>query len=159
MALPKVAYSGACPAGIRHGRRNAVKSRFALDWVISMAVFVRAFALVALLACMAGATVFAQSAPKPSGMRLGDAVRPLAYDAELTIVPTLDKFTGKITIEVDISAPTRLIWLNAEHLDLHKVTLTAAGHSYVGRGQSLAKDFASLRFAQTIPAGTREYRH
>jgi alanyl aminopeptidase len=86
-------------------------------------------------------------------MRLGDTVRPVAYDAELVIVPNEERFSGKLSITIDVTEPTALIWLNATKLDLKKVTLQSGAKSYPGRVLATPHDFVGLRFTQTLPAG------
>ncbi|MFD2271934.1 hypothetical protein ACFS07_14185 [Undibacterium arcticum] len=59
--------------------------------------------------------------PAPPVMRLGDAVKPLAYDAELSIVPGADQFNGKITIDVELTKAQNFFWLNADKIDVKKM--------------------------------------
>ena len=63
----------------------------------------------------------------PPAMRLDDAVKPLAYDVELTVVPTKEKFAGRIVIHLELAKPTKFFWLNATQLDIHGATLVASG--------------------------------
>ncbi len=95
----------------------------------------------------------AAAAPTPPTMRLGDAVRPLAYDAELTIVPTQDRFTGHLVIHVEIGKPTDFFWLNAKKLDIRSATLVGGGKTFVAKTVSAGRDYVGMRFAETVPAG------
>ena len=86
-------------------------------------------------------------------MRLGNAVKPLAYDAELTIVPTQEKFSGRITIHLELASATRFFWLNATQLEIRDATLTAGGTSFPAKPVAGGRDFVGMQFAKTIPAG------
>ena len=93
------------------------------------------------------------AAPVPPVMRLGDAVKPLAYDAELTIVPTQDRFAGHLVIQVEVTRSTDLVWLNATRLDIRSATLVAGPKTFVAKTVPGGRDFVGLRFATPIPAG------
>ena len=95
----------------------------------------------------------AVAAPTPPTMRLGDAVKPLAYEAELTIVPTQDRFAGRLVIHVDVAKPTDLFWLNATRLDIRSATLTAGGKTLVAKTVPGGRDYVGLHFATLVPAG------
>ena len=91
--------------------------------------------------------------PTPPAMQLGDAVKPLAYEAELTIVPTQDRFAGHIVIHVEVAKPTELFWLNATRLDIKTATLVANGKSYPAKPVAGGREVVGLRFASIVPAG------
>ena len=95
------------------------------------------------------------AAPAPPVMRLGDAVKPLAYEAELTIVPTQDRFAGHLVIHVDVAKATDFFWINASHLDIRSATLVAGGKSFVAKPIPGGHDFVGLQFATAVPAGPR----
>src|SRR6266404_2765963 len=79
--------------------------------------------------------------PSPPVMRLGDAVKPLAYDAELSIVPENDNFSGKITIDVDLVKPQNFFWLNADKIDVKNARLTL--------GNELGKETLDAKIVKT----------
>ena len=116
-----------------------------------------ALAMVASLVSTPAATAprktVVAAAPTPPTMRLGDAVKPLAYDAELTIVPTQERFTGHLVIHVEIGRPTEFFWLNAKRLDIRSATLVAGGKTFVAKTVPGGHDYVGLRFAATVPAG------
>jgi alanyl aminopeptidase len=91
--------------------------------------------------------------PTPPVMRTGDAVKPLAYEAELSIVPTQERFGGHIVIHVDIARPTDFFWLNATHLDIRQANVQAGGKTLVAKAVPGGHDFVGLRFAAMLPAG------
>ena len=92
-------------------------------------------------------------APVPPTMRLGDAVKPLAYEAELTIVPTQERFAGHVVIHVEVAKPTDFFWLNAKRLDIRSATLVAGGKTFVAKTTLGGRDYLGLRFATAVPAG------
>ena len=103
--------------------------------------------------CNAAPHRAANAAPTPPVMRLGDAVKPLAYDVELTVVPTQEKFAGRIVIHLEFSKPTNFFWLNATQLDIHQAALVAGGKTHTATPVAGGRDFVGLRFGETIPAG------
>ena len=91
--------------------------------------------------------------PTPPAMRLGDAVKPLAYEAELTVVPTQERFSGHLVIHVEIAKATEFFWLNAKRLDIRSASLVAGGKSYPAKPVAGGHEFVGLRFASPVPAG------
>ncbi len=91
--------------------------------------------------------------PTPPTMRLGDAVKPLAYEAELTIVPTKETFAGRVIVHVDVAKPTEFFWMNATRLDIRSANVQAGGKTFVAKTVPGGHDFVGLRFAAPIPAG------
>jgi alanyl aminopeptidase len=110
----------------------------------------RALLLGVLLAGAAHAAA-APPAPVPPAHLL-DFVKPLAYDLQLSIVPAADKFSGRVAIDVELTQPTQIIWLDSLRLDVHRATVTSAGKTVTAR-IVVAKDAIGLRVPQTIPAG------
>ena len=91
--------------------------------------------------------------PVPPVMRLGDAVKPLAYEAELTIVPTQERFAGHLIVHVDLARATDFFWMNATRLDIRSATVVANGKSYAAKTVPGGHDFVGLRFATPLPQG------
>jgi alanyl aminopeptidase len=54
--------------------------------------------------------------------RLGDNVVPTKYAIELTIDPSQDTFSGRVSIDVQISEPTSTIWMHGKDLDISRYT-------------------------------------
>jgi alanyl aminopeptidase len=54
--------------------------------------------------------------PPPPSFLLPGAVKPIKHIIELTINPNLDVFSGWSRIEVEMSQPTRVLWVNAKNL-------------------------------------------
>jgi alanyl aminopeptidase len=95
----------------------------------------------------------AATSPQPPVFRLGDAVRPVFYDAELTVIPNQDRFFGRIALTLDLAEPTNLIWIHASHLDFRKVTLSTGQKAYPARAVPTGRDVIGIRLPQTIAMG------
>ena len=86
-------------------------------------------AALALAACdgtNSGVVNKAEAPPMPTG-QLGDAVVPTHYDLDLTILPEKERFSGRVTIDVEINRPAPVIWLHGIGLDVSEVWLETAG--------------------------------
>jgi len=62
-------------------------------------------------------------APEMPLGQLGDAVVPLRYELDLTIVPERDRFSGRVAIAIDIREPSELIWLHGNRLNVTEAWL------------------------------------
>jgi len=109
---------------------------------------------VGLVAC-AGTPAATTPAAKPAAvlpgpppmptLRLGRAVVPTRYAADLTIVPSATDFTGSVDIDVTLAAPTTGIWLSANQIEVAAATVSFAGATSAAR--VLAGDEAHLGLA------------
>ena len=116
-----------------------------------------------LLACFALAaaallpslTASAQSPlPAPPVMRLGDAVRPLAYDLALTLLPDEPRFRGRVEIDVDITRPLDFFWLNGHELEVRDATLVVGGRTLRATASAAeGGNTIGVRLPETVPAG------
>lgn len=103
----------------------------------------------------AAETADATPPPVPTG-RLGTAVVPSAYRLEFTLLPDQPTFSGHGQIDVRIAAPTRVIYLHGNGLDVSRAVLVPAGG-----GQPLEARYeqvdplgvARLGFDAPVPAG------
>jgi len=99
--------------------------------------------------------------PAPPKLRLPTTIRPTRHDVMLTIDPSSADFTGTITIELDVSAPTSVIWLSGEEIQLKRVALGAGTKLYEVRPIYPSKEQIGLVLAKPLPAGpaklTMEY--
>lgn len=95
------------------------------------------------------------SAQEPPTLRLPAGARPLRYEVELTLRPSAPRFSGRIDIDVALSATSPVLWLNASDLEISKATyLPAGGSSREARLVPGGKDFAGFAFAEPLPQGT-----
>lgn len=74
----------------------------------------------AAIGCAIAAAAPADQAPK---LRLGDAVRPMRYNVDLTITPGQDTFSGTLDTNIDVRQPQNVVWLNATDITVKDATL------------------------------------
>ncbi|MBM7112790.1 M1 family metallopeptidase [Archangium primigenium] len=56
--------------------------------------------------------------PQPPALRLPDTVRPVRYLLDLTLLPSEPTYSGTVTVDLDVRAPTQQLWLHAQDLTL-----------------------------------------
>lgn len=95
----------------------------------------------------------AGASPSPPKLRLDGKARPTGYAAELTIDPARDDFSGKIDITLQLSASTRLLWLNASHIVIEKATLADAAGSSEAQVIPGGEDFAGFELERDAGPG------
>jgi cytosol alanyl aminopeptidase len=108
------------PLGLRLTGRRAV-ARFS-------AIALLATAHVALARKAHGGVMV--RAPEPPALRLPTNVRPVRYEATLTLDPQQDTFKGAIDIDVSLVSKTRLIWLHASEIAVQSASMTAGSTSF-----------------------------
>ncbi len=108
----------------------------------------------------AASTTAAVEAPQaqPPSLRLPVTVRPVRYRPTLTIVPDQDGFSGTIEIDLDVLAPTPVLWLNAEELQISRAEATVRGATVPGHVLAQPKDFAGIAFDNALPPGDATLR-
>jgi alanyl aminopeptidase len=52
---------------------------------------------------------------------------PTHEDVDLVIDPASADFTGHVAIELDVLAPTKVLWLNADEIAVDEAAVTAGG--------------------------------
>src|SRR5262245_19515536 len=75
----------------------------------------------------------AETELKPPEVELPEGVRPKHYSATLSIDPTKETFTGKITIDVETKSPTKVIWLHGRRLQVARATVKSGSESIAAR--------------------------
>src|SRR5271157_4981960 len=89
--------------------------------------------MLRVLLAVAGALIVCAPAraalPPPPSFLLPDDVLPRKHTIELTIDPSLDTFTGWARIEVQLTKPTRVMWVNAKDLTPEASSVTYNGRS------------------------------
>jgi aminopeptidase N len=95
------------------------------------------------------------SSPKPAApaLRLPDGVRPTRYAAELTLDPRAPHFSGRVTIELDVVRPTRVIWINATDLSIASATVRSGASTESAEVVAADDDFTRVTAPHTLPAG------
>jgi cytosol alanyl aminopeptidase len=93
--------------------------------------------------------------PVPVG-KLGDAVQPVAYRLDLTILPEQTDFSGSTEIDVNIVAATTVIYLHGNGLKVSAASLvTPSGDIYAAEYTQVdSTGVARLKFAKPVPAGS-----
>lgn len=92
--------------------------------------------------------------------RLGEAVRPVAYRLELTVLPEQPEFGGITEIDVELAVPVRVMYLHGNGLRVSTATLrTPTGRELEARYAQLDDTgVASLSFPDEVPAGPATLR-
>ncbi|MDI1479796.1 M1 family metallopeptidase [Polyangium sp. y55x31] len=129
------------------------------------------FLTVALAGCIPNAPVFrvqptttpTEQAPKPppplANGRLPDTARPLRYALSLWVNPKEPRFTGEVTIDVEIPRPTSHVVLHAAEIDLRRAQVVVGKERRPARtstrpsaGQTTPNELV-LAFEKPLPAG------
>jgi peptidase M1-like protein len=112
------------------------------------------FLRVALLCFLA----LSASAAVPPKLRLDDSVRPVRYAADLTLRTEASMFSGIIDIDVQLSRPASLIWLNAVGITIREAEIKAGGRTEPAAVEPGDANFVGLRVNSIIPAGPAHLR-
>ncbi|WP_394839837.1 M1 family metallopeptidase [Pendulispora rubella] len=94
-------------------------------------------------------TATAEAPPKAPTLRLAETIRPTAYDVALAVVPTEQRFDGRITIAIELSAPSNVVWLNAAGLDVRSATVDGMPAKVLPGGD----DFVGIQPQKPLAAG------
>src|SRR2546423_14503220 len=85
--------------------------------------------------------------PAPPTLRLPTSFAPTAYHASLVIDPAKPTFGGSIVIDAKLAAPSSVIWLDAEDLEIDSAQI--GGMAVVAT--QVGTHFLSLRAPHMIP--------
>ena len=108
-------------------------------------------ALLALwLAITIGHTTSYPPVPK---LRLGNEARPLAYAAELRVLPSQGTFSGEIHIDLELAGRTSFLWLHAHGLTITSAYLEQAGRRQPAKAISGGEEFLGFVFEQPARTG------
>jgi alanyl aminopeptidase len=114
-----------------------------------------ACALICVSSSSAQTTDAAESAT-PS-FRLPQVAHPTHYTLDLTLDPGQTAFHGIATIAIELTQPTKTLWLNQKDLTIRKVTVRSGKDA--GRGSARAASFVTpdeflgITFPRRLPAG------
>jgi hypothetical protein len=110
-----------------------------------------AISLSALLACISQASG-ATSTP-PLG-RLPDTITPTAYRLDLTVDPSIARFSGHTQIDAVLRQPSATIFLHGNGLKVTKVRITAGEKTYSAHYSEVdPSGVARLDLPSALPAG------
>jgi alanyl aminopeptidase len=101
----------------------------------------------------AASTLLAQTSPQAPTFRLPNTVRPEHYAVELKLDPGEETFSGTVDIEIKISSPTSLIWLNGADLTVKQSSLKSAGKTLATKPVLGHEDFIGFVLDESVPAG------
>ena len=104
-------------------------------------------------ACLLSTAAFCAN-PAPPGFFLPDGVTPSKYTVVLSIDPNKDAFTGTVFIEVNISKPTSIIWLNAKDLETDFVQLSQGDVLRDARAHTASKELIEVDVSGAPVTGT-----
>ena len=93
------------------------------------------------------------SDPAPPALRLPAVVRPLRYDLDLFVDPDADTFRGRIGIDLELAAATRVVWLSATALTVDEAALDMGGTTLRARAVAGGDDFIGLVFERELAPG------
>ncbi len=91
--------------------------------------------------------------PAPPTFLLPGDVHPKKHTIELTIDPSLDTFSGWARIDVEVTKPTRVLWVNAKGLTPGVSSVTYKGHTIKAAGSAVAGEFIGLDLPSPIGPG------
>lgn len=89
-------------------------------------------------------------------LRLPDSVAPTSYQADLTLDPANDTFSGSISIHIDVRQPVKTIWLNGTDISVSEASLKVGGQSSSAQAFPNGEDFVGLNFTSEVPRGKGE---
>ncbi len=96
----------------------------------------------------------AAAEPVPEG-RLPEGVTPLAYTLWMEVVPTHERFRGRVDIRTRLDAPHRTIWLHGLGMNVTQAEILPEGGDPISATWEQVNDdgVASLRAESEVPAG------
>jgi alanyl aminopeptidase len=102
---------------------------------------------------LALAFLLALPAPAPpSGLRLGSGVRPLRAAVDLRIVPSAERFSGTVDIDLELREATSTVWLNGTGLEVSAARLEFDRRSRAAR-VVLGEDRLGFSFDHAVGPG------
>ncbi len=108
-------------------------------------------ALLALL--LADFLGHAASYPPVPKLRLGNEARPLAYAAELRVLPSQETFSGEIHIDLELARRTSFLWLHGHGLTVTNAYLEQAGRRLPAKAVAGGEEFLGFALDQPVRAG------
>lgn len=98
-------------------------------------------------------TLLLAASPPHSVVRLPADVRPIRYDAHLTVNPAEPVFEGTIAIDVRLARAATVIWLNGTDLEVLDARARVGKAWHVAKVSPVADEFVGLAFEAPLPAG------
>jgi alanyl aminopeptidase len=102
-----------------------------------------------ILCALAFAAVLSAADP---AFRLGDAIHPLRYAVDLTVVPSEETFAGNVRIDLELREPASEIRMHGKRLKVAEAVLeTSAGR--LPAIVAAEGEFLTFKFDKPVPAG------
>ena len=90
---------------------------------------------------------------EPEGIRLPTTLMPAAQRVSLQIVPSSPSFTGTTEIDATLAAPTDVVWLNADALEIISAAARVGSEELKAEPVTFKDERVALRFPRALPAG------
>ena len=92
--------------------------------------------------------------PEQPTLRLPPGAKPTRYELSLRVVPGESKFTGEVTIELELDRPLSVLWLNARGLQPQSAEFTVNGATISATAENAGEQFMFVTPATKITAPT-----
>ncbi|EYF02163.1 M1 family metallopeptidase [Chondromyces apiculatus] len=89
----------------------------------------------------------------PPGIRLPRTVSPSRYSATLTVLPGEAALEGEIVIDLDLTEPTSVLWLNAKAISVERVEVEASGKRVGARVVPGGEEHLGVALEGVVPPG------
>lgn len=109
-----------------------------------------------LLTLLVAASSVAATTPPKTRLAEVQSIRPTGYRAELTLDPTKNKFSGVLTIRMNVEKATDTVWLNQEQISIERATVKQGGKEMTSTLIPGGDDFVGLHFAAPLATGALE---
>ncbi|MBF5044801.1 M1 family metallopeptidase [Aggregicoccus sp. 17bor-14] len=107
---------------------------------------------------VAAAPVAPRGHPTPPALRLSEYVKPTAYALELTLRPEQPRFEGRVTIDLQLSLATDLVWLHGKGLTITRASAQLGDKQVPLEALQAEGDFLGFAAPQLLPAGKVQLR-
>lgn len=89
----------------------------------------------------------------PRSFTLPEGAIPLKHTVELTIDPAKDTFDGWMRIQIDLTKPTTVVWVNARDITPHETVVAVGGRILPALATPLGGEFLAIQTAESIGPG------
>src|SRR5580704_803778 len=97
-------------------------------------------------------SAFAADGPPKTRLAEVEDIQPTSYQADLTLDPGKDTYSGSISISMQVNKPVETIWLNQEKLTIKSAVLTSRGVEHRAHIVPGGDDFVGIAFDAPLPA-------
>ncbi|WP_224250078.1 M1 family metallopeptidase [Hyalangium gracile] len=91
--------------------------------------------------------------PQPPALRLSEAVRPVRYTLDLTMLPSEPTYSGTVTIDLDVREPARQVWLHAQDLEVTQARVLTGGRAVEARPVTASEGRLGVLLAEPLGPG------